>query len=45
MHPLEQLRDDALAQIASAPDERVLESVQGEDSSDAAAASPNGATK
>jgi phenylalanyl-tRNA synthetase alpha chain len=28
MHPLEQLRDDALAQIASAPDERVLESVR-----------------
>src|SRR5437588_1088479 len=27
-HPLEQLRDDALAQIASAPDERVLESVR-----------------
>src|SRR5213075_760281 len=28
MHPLEQLRDDALAQIASAADERVLESVR-----------------
>jgi len=28
MHPLEQLRDDALAQITSAPDERVLESVR-----------------
>ncbi len=28
MHPLEQLRDEALAQIASAPDERVLESVR-----------------
>jgi phenylalanyl-tRNA synthetase alpha chain len=28
MHPLEQLRDDALTQIASAPDERVLESVR-----------------
>jgi phenylalanyl-tRNA synthetase alpha chain len=28
MHPLEELRDDALAQIASAPDERVLESVR-----------------
>src|SRR5947208_16996123 len=28
-HPLEQLRDDALAQIASAPDERVLETVRG----------------
>ena len=28
MHPLEQLRDDALAQIASAPDERILESVR-----------------
>jgi phenylalanyl-tRNA synthetase alpha chain len=28
MHPLEQLRDDALAQIASAPDGRVLESVR-----------------
>jgi phenylalanyl-tRNA synthetase alpha chain len=28
MHPLEQLRDDALAQIASAPDERGLESVR-----------------
>jgi phenylalanyl-tRNA synthetase alpha chain len=28
MHPLEQLRDDALAQIASAPDERVLERVR-----------------
>ena len=27
-HPLEQLRDDALAQIASAPDERVLETVR-----------------
>jgi len=28
MHPLEQLRDDALAQIASAPDQRVLETVR-----------------
>jgi phenylalanyl-tRNA synthetase alpha chain len=28
MHPLEQLREDALAQIASAPDERVLETVR-----------------
>src|SRR5438128_5620792 len=28
MHPLEQLRDDALVQIASAADERVLESVR-----------------
>jgi len=28
MHPLEQLRDDSLAQITSAPDERVLESVR-----------------
>jgi phenylalanyl-tRNA synthetase alpha chain len=28
MHPLEQLRDDALGQIASAPDERVLETVR-----------------
>jgi phenylalanyl-tRNA synthetase alpha chain len=28
MHPLEQLRDDALAQIASAADERILESVR-----------------
>jgi phenylalanyl-tRNA synthetase alpha chain len=28
MHPLEQLRDDALTQIASAPDERVLERVR-----------------
>jgi phenylalanyl-tRNA synthetase alpha chain len=28
MHPLEQLRDDALAQIASAEDERVLETVR-----------------
>src|SRR5437763_8348051 len=28
MHPLEQLRDDALAQIASAADERLLESVR-----------------
>jgi phenylalanyl-tRNA synthetase alpha chain len=28
MHPLEQLREDALAQIASATDERVLESVR-----------------
>src|SRR5438034_3093290 len=28
MHPLEQLRDDALAQIASAADESVLESVR-----------------
>ena len=28
MHPLEQLRDEALAQIASAADERVLESVR-----------------
>jgi phenylalanyl-tRNA synthetase alpha chain len=28
MHPLDQLRDDALAQIASAPDERALESVR-----------------
>ena len=28
MHPLQQLRDDALAQIASAADERVLESVR-----------------
>jgi len=28
MHPLEELRDDARAQIASAPDERVLESVR-----------------
>jgi len=28
MHPLEQLRDDALGQIASASDERVLESVR-----------------
>ena len=27
-HPLEQLRDDALAQIASAPNERVLETVR-----------------
>jgi phenylalanyl-tRNA synthetase alpha chain len=27
-HPLEQLRDDALAQIAAAPDERVLETVR-----------------
>src|SRR2546430_12671332 len=27
-HPLEQLRDDALAQIASAPDERALEAVR-----------------
>src|SRR5437868_11809820 len=27
-HPLEQLRDDALAQIASAPDDRVLETVR-----------------
>jgi phenylalanyl-tRNA synthetase alpha chain len=27
-HPLEQLRDDALAQIASAPDQRVLETVR-----------------
>src|SRR5947209_1394825 len=27
-HPLEQLRDDALAQIASATDERVLETVR-----------------
>src|SRR5437588_8000230 len=28
MHPLEQLRDEALAQIASAPDQRVLETVR-----------------
>src|SRR6266513_2427878 len=28
MHPLEQLRDDALAQIASAPDQWVLETVR-----------------
>src|SRR5947199_4308521 len=28
MHPLEQLRDDALAQIGSAPDQRVLETVR-----------------
>src|SRR5437773_2608396 len=28
MHPLEQLRDDALAQIASASDQRVLETVR-----------------
>ena len=28
MHPLEQLREDALAQIASAPDERALEAVR-----------------
>jgi phenylalanyl-tRNA synthetase alpha chain len=28
MHPLEQLRDDALVQIASAPDDRVLETVR-----------------
>jgi len=27
-HPLEQLRDDAVAQIASAPDDRVLETVR-----------------
>ncbi|PYK92942.1 MAG: phenylalanine--tRNA ligase subunit alpha, partial [Verrucomicrobia bacterium] len=28
MHPLEQLRDDALAQIGSAPDQRLLETVR-----------------
>ena len=28
MHPLEQLRDDALAQVGSAPDQRVLETVR-----------------
>ena len=28
LHPLEQLRDEALVQIASAPDERVLETVR-----------------
>ena len=28
MHPLEQLREDALAQIASAPDSRALEAVR-----------------
>ena len=28
MHPLEQLRDDALGQIGSAPDQRVLEAVR-----------------
>ena len=45
MHPLEQLRDDALRQIAAAADERIARERAREISSDAAAAFPHGATR